>query len=61
MYKLLRVSKITKANSLPWEKSTIYKIHHLNKYPKLFIKVGGALFIDLDVLDEIIENGRITK
>jgi hypothetical protein len=53
--KLVRVAK---AEGLIFARSTLYKFHHLNKYPKLFIKVGGGLFIDLDELDHIIEQGR---
>jgi hypothetical protein len=40
-------------------KSTMYKWAHLNKFPGLFTKIGGALLLDLDKLDEIIENGRV--
>ena len=53
--KLLRISK---GDNLPLRKSTLYKWHHLRKYPRLFVKLGGALFVDLDVFDEIIEAGR---
>lgn len=56
---LLRISKISKEDNLPLEKSTLYKWNHLHKQPRLFVKIGGALFVDLDVLDEIIESGRI--
>ena len=57
---LIRLSKI---NELPPEKrlfakSSYYKMHHLRRYPRLFVKVGGALFIDLHVLKEIAEAGR---
>jgi len=56
---LLRISKISKSDNLPVERSTLYKWKHLKKHPSLFVKLGGALFVDLDVLDEIIESGRI--
>jgi hypothetical protein len=56
---LLRISKISKADNLPVERSTLYKWKHLRRQPSLFVKLGGALFVDLDVLDEIIESGRI--
>jgi hypothetical protein len=54
---LIRLSKI-KPGQLPLEKSTLYKHHHLKKFPRLFVKLGGALFVDLTVLEEIIEAGR---
>lgn len=56
MNNLLRLSK---ADSLPLCKSTLYKWKHLGKFPRLFVKLGGALFVDLNVLDEIIEAGRL--
>lgn len=57
MANLLRLSKV-KPGELPIEKSTAYKWHHLKKFPKLFVKLGGALFVDLNALQEIIEAGR---
>ncbi len=56
---LLRISKISKVDNLPVEQSTLYKWKHLKKYPSLFVKLGGALFVDMDVLDQIIEAARI--
>jgi hypothetical protein len=53
--KLVRISK---GENLPLKRSTLYKWHHLKKFPGLFVKLGGALFVDLDVFDEIIEAGR---
>ena len=51
--------RLAKADSLPLCKSTLYKWKHLEKFPRLFVKLGGALFVDLNVLDEIIEDGRL--
>jgi hypothetical protein len=50
--------RLSKADFLPIMKSTLYKWKHLGKYPGLFIKLGGAVFIDLDYLEKIIEAGR---
>lgn len=50
--------RVAKAEKLPFAKSTLYKMHHLGRYPRLFVKLGGALFVDLNVLNEIIEEGR---
>lgn len=55
--RLLRVSQV-KPGQLPFAKTTLYKFRHLNRFPGLFVKLGG-LFVDLDVLDEIVEAGRI--
>jgi hypothetical protein len=51
--------RLCKADSLPLCKSTLYKWRHLKKFPQLFIKLGGALFVDLNALEEIIEASRL--
>ena len=53
--------RISKADDLPFKKSTLYKFKHMGKYPELFVKIGGALFVDLKALDELIEAGRLSK
>ena len=50
--------RLSKANCLPLSKGTFYKWHHLKKYPQIFVKLGGALFIDLDALQKLVETGR---
>ena len=55
--RIIRVSKIDDDKS-PFKKATLYKLNHRKRYPGLFIKVDGALFIDLDRLDAILEDGR---
>lgn len=59
---LLRVSKMKKLppdKKPPFEPTTFYKWNHLGKFPQLFIKISGTLFIDLDALDELIESKRV--
>ncbi len=56
MNNLLRLAK---ADSLPLCKSTLYKWKHLGKFPRLFVKFAGMLFVDLDELGEIMEAGRL--
>jgi hypothetical protein len=53
--KLVRLSK---ADFLPLKISTLYKWRHMNKYPELFVKLGGAVFVDLNYLEKIIEMSR---
>lgn len=53
---LVRVSKI---DSLPVARSTLYKWRHLGKFPQLFVKFAGMLFVDLDALDKAMEAGRL--
>ena len=43
--------RLAKAEGLPLQKSTLYKWKHLGKYPQLFVKLGGALFVDLNALE----------
>jgi hypothetical protein len=57
MQNVVRVSK-AKAKDLPFEAATFYKWHHLGKFPEIFIKVGGSLFVDLDRLEKTLEAGR---
>jgi hypothetical protein len=57
---LLRVSQIEPNDPrVPFAKSSCYKFHHLNRYPGLFVKLGGALYVDLHFLETVIEKGRI--
>lgn len=52
----VRVSQIKKLPfKLPFERSTLYKWHHLGRYPHLFKKLGGILLIDLEALRSLIE------
>jgi hypothetical protein len=55
MQNLVRVSK---AEGLPFKPQTFYKWFHLGKFPELFVKFSGALFVDLDRLSELIEKSR---
>ncbi len=56
MQNLVRVSK---AENLPFKKQTFYKWFHLKKHPTIFIKFGGALFIDLEALEKEMKKGRL--
>lgn len=58
MRRLLRVSRIPEDGTFPFAKATMFKWHHLGKFPELFVKISGALFIDLDELDRIVEAGK---
>lgn len=55
MQNLVRVSK---AKDLPFRPQTFYKWFHLGKFPEIFVKFGGALFVDLDRLSEAINKSR---
>jgi hypothetical protein len=60
MRNLIRVSEIRNLpEPFPWKPSTCYKLKHLKRYPGLFLKLGGALFVDLNVLRDLLEEGRI--
>lgn len=51
---LVRVSQAD-SMPLPFKKSTAYKWHHLQKFPQLFVKLSGFLFIDLDELEKLFD------
>jgi hypothetical protein len=41
-----------------FKRSTLYKWAHLRRFPGLFIKISGRLFVDEDIFDRIAEEGR---
>ncbi|MCL6622875.1 MAG: hypothetical protein K6T55_12370 [Syntrophobacterales bacterium] len=51
---LVRVSKADEAK-LPIRASSLYKWHHLGRYPQIFRKLGGYLFVDLRELERLID------
>ena len=53
--------RLARAEGLPLQKSTLYKWKHLGKYPQIFVKLGGALFVDLVALEKLIEAGRLRE
>jgi hypothetical protein len=55
MHNLVRVSK---ANNLPFKPQTFYKWYHLKKFPEIFVKFSGALFVDVEALQRVMEQGR---
>jgi hypothetical protein len=58
MEHLIRLSKVDETPGFPLKASTLYKWRHVKKYPKLFVKLGGAVFVDMRRLAEIVEAGR---
>lgn len=42
-------------------RSTFYKWRTLRKYPALFTKIGGAVFVDLAEFEKLAEAGRGAK
>ena len=50
--------RLSKWDNPLFAKTTLYKWKCLGKFPHLFLKVSGSVFVDLDVLNEIIEAGR---
>jgi hypothetical protein len=59
MANLLRVSAIQKGMNFPLSKSWVYKVKHLKRHPGLLVKVGSALFVDLDAFNKLAEKGRL--
>jgi hypothetical protein len=57
MTNLLRVSKVNETPGFPLRASTLYKWLHIRKHPELFTRLGGAVYVNLDKLDEVIRKG----
>ncbi len=57
MTNLLRISKVDERPGFPLKKSTLYKWLRCGKCPELFVRLGGAAYVNLDKLDELIRNG----
>lgn len=55
---LLRISKAKDHPRVPFTRAILYKFHHCGRFPTLFVKFGGGLFIDLDELERLLEAGR---
>ena len=54
---LLRISKVNDTPGFPLRASTLYKWIHVRKHPELFVKLGGAVFVNLTKLDAFIASG----
>jgi hypothetical protein len=51
--------RLSQWNNPMLSRSTMYKWKHTRKFPNLFIKIGGAVFVDMAKFAEIAEAGRI--
>ncbi len=58
MARLLRISKVNQTPGFPLKASTMYKWIHCQKHPELFVRLGGAVYVDLDRLEGLINAGR---
>jgi hypothetical protein len=45
--------------SFPFTRSWAYKNHHLKRFPHLFSKLSGRLFINLRVFNQLLDGGRL--
>jgi hypothetical protein len=55
MQNLVRVSQ---AHNLPFKPATLYKFHHVGKFPEIFVKISGSLVVDIDQLEQLIDDCR---
>jgi hypothetical protein len=51
--------RLSKWDDPMFSRSTLYKWRHLHKFPGLFVKIGGAVFVDRLVMAKLVEAGRI--
>lgn len=56
---LLRVSAIRPGDNFPFSRSWVYKAIHKKRFAKLFVKIGAAVFVDLNEFQRLVEAGRI--
>jgi hypothetical protein len=45
--------------SAPIRTATAYKWHHLGRFPELFHRVGGKLFLDIDEFYRMAKDGKL--
>jgi len=57
MKNLLRICKVNSVSGFPLRASTLYKWVHCRKHPELFVRLGGAVFVNLTELDKLIRKG----
>jgi hypothetical protein len=43
--------RISQADGLPVKKSTLCKWIQLTKHPEMFVKLGGAVYVDLNAFE----------
>jgi hypothetical protein len=58
LLRLSRVDKAFEAGNFPLKSSTLYHWHHTDRHPEIFVKLGSALFVDMDRFELLIEAGR---
>lgn len=61
MANLLRVSKANETPGFPLRSSTLYKWLHTKRNPELFVRLGGAVYVNLDKLDAIVAKGGTVR
>jgi hypothetical protein len=57
MSNLIRISRVNEVPGFPLRASTLYKWVHVKKHPELFVRLGGAVFVNVNKLDELIAKG----
>ena len=57
---LVRISQAKEAG-LPFAPATLYKMKHCRRFPDLFVKIGGAVFVDMDAFRELVEMSRLSR
>jgi len=50
----VRDEKLLIENNIPITQKTLRKWHHIKRFPEIFVKVGGKLFVDLDAWGTVV-------
>jgi hypothetical protein len=55
---IMNLVRVRRAKGLPFAPATFYKWWHLGKHKEIFVKLSGALFVDIDRLEELLNASR---
>ncbi|MGO9022529.1 MAG: hypothetical protein ACLQVJ_29695 [Syntrophobacteraceae bacterium] len=60
MKRYFRISE-AEEQGCPFKASRLYKMHHLQEFPQIFVKVQSTLLVDRQAIDELLEQHRQTN
>ncbi len=59
MLNLLRICEIEQGKNFPLSKRWAYQVYHRRHFPGLFLKIGRAVFIDLNKFEAMAQAGKL--
>lgn len=61
MTNLLRVSRVSDRSDFPLRASTLYKWIYTKEHQEFFVRLGGAVDVNLDKLDTLLAKGSTVR